>query len=984
MPSAVHFGEDVLSQLAAALRARQARRVFLITGPSRRFVDEVRAALEPVDLLVFDQAKVHVPVEVVEAAETAFAEFRPDAVVALGGGAATGLGKVLRVRHGGPLFAVPTTYSGSEMTAIYGLTRAGTKETERDDRARPDGVFYGPQFTAELPLSVKMKSLFNALAHSVSALSAGSLDDEGRSRALEAITMLAGAASQLAETPTGRQAQVEALRGASLSGAVLDRGHLGLHHRLAHDLGGRFALEHSGLHAVLLSHTLRLLADEQPDTYAAVETAGGVPDLPGQLFDLLRRVGAETSLKQLGVSWAGLQEFLESDPERPAGALEAAFHGRRPSRRQAQADWGLRQPVVVAGADLAAATTVVVAVHGRGSTAESIVGRVFEVAGHEPSLSIVAPQAVNNAWYENSYRDALETIGSPGQTAIDEVRQVVERVRADAPSARIVLFGFSQGSCVALECAARSDLSVDAVVAFAGARLGPSADYAPAPSAWDGQPILLGVAAGDDWVDGTDVRATAAWFEAAQARPELLMEPGETHEMFGRQRVRAREVILGRSIRQGDRGYGNAHESEALPGALPRRMNSPRRVRYGLYAEQINGTGFVAARHENFRSWMYRVRPSAQHGAFQRIEHPTFRANFGSTPADPTLRGYAPIAMPESPTDFVDGLKTFGGAGRPELRRGFAIHLYVANRSMDHRCLYNSDGDFLIVPQEGKLELLTEMGVLDVPPGHVALIPRGIKFSVLLDAPEARGYVAEVYGRHFELPERGPVGANGLTEPRHFVSPTAWYEDRLDPGYRVASKFAGEIFEATQDYSPYDVVAWHGNYTPYVYDLLDFGPVSNVRFDHPDPSIYTVLSAPMDEQGANTLDFVFFPPRWDATEGTFRPPFFHRNATTEFNGIIKDPQGDRPPFYAGGYFLTPSMTAHGVRATATQRAMMRREDPPPHRFSERSMWFQFESALPIGLTPWALESANRMTDWLDVWGTYRTHFSPFEPTDVSG
>ena len=306
-----------------------------------------------------------------------------------------------------------------------------------------------------------------------------------------------------------------------------------------------------------------------------------------------------------------------------------------------------------------------------------------------------------------------------------------------------------------------------------------------------------------------------------------------------------------------------------------------------------------------------------------------------------------------------------------------ALHLYVANRSMDERAFYNSDGDLLIVPQEGGLTLMTELGLLTVEPGTITTVPRGIKFSVLLNDGPVRGYVAEVYGRHFELPERGPVGANGLTEPRHFVCPRARYEDRLAPGYRIVNKYCGRLYECRQDYSPYDVVAWHGNYTPHRYDLMDFSPVSNVRFDHPDPSIYTVLSAPMDEHGTHTLDFVFFPPRWDVTEGTFRPPFFHRNATTEFNGIIRDAAGDRAPFYAGGYFLTPAMTPHGVLAGAVQRALTRTEDPPPHRSSERSMWFQFETALPVALTPWARTSHNRIEEWHEIWGTYRTHFQPF-------
>ncbi len=253
-----------------------------------------------------------------------------------------------------------------------------------------------------------------------------------------------------------------------------------------------------------------------------------------------------------------------------------------------------------------------------------------------------------------------------------------------------------------------------------------------------------------------------------------------------------------------------------------------------------------------------------------------------------------------------------------------------------------------------------------------------MKLSVLLRDGDARGFVGEVFGRSFRLPERGPVGANGLSEARDFRAPTAYHENRLAPGYRLTVKHAGALFEGTQDHSPFDVAAWHGNYAPYVYDLLSFAPVGNVRVDHPNPSIYSVLSAPLDEQGANSLDFVFFPPRWDATEGTFRPPFFHRNAVTEFNGIIRDPGGDHAPFYAGGYFLTPSMTPHGVRAPAVERHLSMSDEraDAPQRFEASSMWFQFETALPMTLTPWAMESENRLRDWHHMWGAYRTHYRP--------
>jgi homogentisate 1,2-dioxygenase len=440
------------------------------------------------------------------------------------------------------------------------------------------------------------------------------------------------------------------------------------------------------------------------------------------------------------------------------------------------------------------------------------------------------------------------------------------------------------------------------------------------------------------------------------------------------ERVRLRADILGAA--EAPRGFGNTHEVECLPGALPTDQNSPRKSPYGLYPEQINCSGFVAPRHENLRSWLYRIRPSAQHTRFDAVAHPTLGVDFTADP-EPNLCGWAPLPEPSAPTDFVDGLHTVGGAGSPEARRGFAVHLYAANTSMEDRAFYSADGDLVLVPELGAVTLLTEFGVLRVAPGHIAVIPRGLRFSVLLEGDWARGYVGEIFARHFELPPRGPVGANGLTDARHFVAPTPWYEDRLSPGYRITARFGGALFEARQDHSPYDVVAWHGELTPYAYDLSMFSPVSNVRVDHGDPSMYTVLSAPLDEQGAHALDLVVFPARWDVTENTFRPPFFHRNITTEINGIVREPSGGHDGvFQQGMTFITPAMTPHGVVNRGVERAFHLTDEQAdrPRRSTGASLWFQFETALPMRLTPWAAAAPNRIADWHDIWGNYRTHF----------
>jgi len=305
------------------------------------------------------------------------------------------------------------------------------------------------------------------------------------------------------------------------------------------------------------------------------------------------------------------------------------------------------------------------------------------------------------------------------------------------------------------------------------------------------------------------------------------------------------------------------------------------------------------------------------------------------------------------------------------LARGILAAAGLILAAETHAALNYADGDLLLVPWDGRLTLLTETGPLDVDPGTIAVLPRGVRFSVLLRDPVARGWLAETYGRHFELPERGAVGANGLADARHFLAPHAWFEDRIAPGYRVTVKHGGSLYEKTQDHSAYDVVAWYGNHLPFVYDLMDFSPVMSGRFDHIDPSVHTVLHAGLDEPGVSALDFVFFAPRWDASEHTFPPPYFHRNVVTEINGIIADPSLDPSgPFAVGGTFLTPGSTPHGVRAPAVERALAAGDTPT--RTHEASRWFQFESALPLHLTSWARRA--RIADWTARWGSYRSHF----------
>jgi homogentisate 1,2-dioxygenase len=972
-----------LEALPEILARAGSKRVLLITGESGRHVDLVRTLLagRDVEVHVFQGARRHVPEAVVRQARELLANSGADTIVALGGGSAIGLGKALRLdapAGQGPRFvAIPTTYAGSERTGMYGITAGGTKTTGRDPRVRPDAVVYDVELTAAMPKALTVTSLMNALAHPVSTLGAGSLEGEARAGALRAIEILYGALEALVRAPGSRQARAEALEGAGLAAQAIEAGKPGLHHQLAHRLGGRFDLDHSGLHSVLLPHTVRRLRDEAPAVAAEIDRCVRVPDLEAGLFDLLIRAGAATSLKALGVTWNGLRALLEEAPELPGALLSAAFHGRRPSVDTRLEDWGLPELVSVRGPALEAARRVVVAVHGRGATADSILGRAVELTGNDPGVAVIAPQAPNNSWYTGRYAAPQAELGAELEAARRQVAAVLDRaIERSGDPARVALFGFSQGGCLALDLFAARGQRLGALVALSGAAIGTPDEQRPPGAGVRGTPVLLGASAADPYLGAGDVERAGRALLAAGCWVTVEMVPGDSHGLHARHRLAARPLLRGVPAAPPLGGFGNAHESEALPGALPRDRNSPHPAPYGLYAEQVSGTGFVTRRHDNRRTWTYRIRPSAQQGPLAPLAHATFAADFAAEAPDPNLLGFRPLPVPDAAADFVDGLCTVGGAGSPGLRRGFAVHVYAANRGMEERCFANADGEMLILPELGGLTLLTELGALDVEPGQLALVPRGLRVSVLLRGPRARGYVAEVYGRSFELPERGPVGANGLTDARHFRAPAAFHEDRLAPGFRVTVKLGGALHEATQDFSPFDVAAWHGNHCPYVYDLAMFAPVGNTRVDHGDPSIYTVLSAPLDEPGANGLDLVVFPPRWDPTERTFRPPYFHRNATTEINGIVRDDDlSPGSPFAPGCLFVTPSMTPHGVRAGLVERALA--EDAAaqrPVRMPDGALWFQFETTLPFALTPWARGSAHRITDWPLVWGVYRKHF----------
>ncbi|HEX9488660.1 MAG TPA: homogentisate 1,2-dioxygenase, partial [Stellaceae bacterium] len=333
-------------------------------------------------------------------------------------------------------------------------------------------------------------------------------------------------------------------------------------------------------------------------------------------------------------------------------------------------------------------------------------------------------------------------------------------------------------------------------------------------------------------------------------------------------------------------GFGNEFATEAVAGALPVGRNSPQQVPLGLYAEQISGTPFTAPRGELRRSWLYRIRPTASHPPYRRRDDGLLRSGpFGEVETPPNRLRWDPLPLPEKPADFVDGLVTMGGNGDPAGGAGVAIHAYLANRSMTDRIFCDADGELLIVPQQGRLRLLTELGVLALAPGEIAVVPRGLRFRVELLDSTARGYVCENHGAVLRLPELGPIGSNGLANPRDFLTPVAWFEDAERP-VEVVQKFMGHLWATELDHSPLDVVAWHGNYAPYKYALANFNVMGTVSFDHPDPSIYTVLTSPSEIRGTANVDFVIFPPRWLVAEDTFRPPWFHRNVMNEFLSLV--------------------------------------------------------------------------------------------------
>lgn len=423
----------------------------------------------------------------------------------------------------------------------------------------------------------------------------------------------------------------------------------------------------------------------------------------------------------------------------------------------------------------------------------------------------------------------------------------------------------------------------------------------------------------------------------------------------------------------GQPGFGNHFSSEALPGALPSGQNTPQRAPYGLYAEQLSGTAFTAPRESNLRTWLYRLRPSVVQGEFVALDRKALRSRpFQEAPANPTPLRWNALPPQKESADFIDGLVTMMGAGVEGGTRGSAVHVYRANRSMEKRFFYNADGELLIVPQQGALKIRTELGTLDVAPLEIALIPRGIKFQVQLREATAYGYVCENYGAPFRLPQLGPIGANGLANPRDFLAPLAAYEDR-EGDFELVANFGGELWKAPLTHSPLDVVGWHGNYVPYKYDLRKFQVISPVNYDHPDPSIFTVLTSPSELPGVANIDFVAFAPRWLVTEHTFRPPYFHRNVMSECMGLIQGVyDAKQTGFVPGGMSLHNSFSGHGPDTDTFEKASQAGLQP---EFLADTMAFMFESSLPYRPTAFALKTEALQKDYVGCWRGLKKHFT---------
>ncbi len=419
-------------------------------------------------------------------------------------------------------------------------------------------------------------------------------------------------------------------------------------------------------------------------------------------------------------------------------------------------------------------------------------------------------------------------------------------------------------------------------------------------------------------------------------------------------------------------GFGNDFETEALPGALPQGMNSPQKCAYGLYAEQLSGTAFTA--HPPERTWCYRIRPSVKHSSrYKKIEVP-YWASAPCVDNDIISLGqyrWDPVDANGEELNWITGMRTMTTAGDVNTQVGMASHVYLVTESMVDDYFFSADSELLVVPQQGKLRFFTELGIIDIQPQEIAIIPRGLVYRVeLLEGP-ARGFVCENYGQKFEMPGRGPIGANCLANPRDFRAPVAAFEDR-EVTSTITVKWCGQFHQTEITQSPLDVVAWHGNYAPVKYDLTAYCPVGAILYDHPDPSIFTVLTAPSGTPGTANIDFVLFRERWLVAENTFRPPWYHKNIMSELMGNIYGIYDAKPEgFVPGGMSLHNMMLPHGPDKQAFEGASTAELGADK---LDNTMAFMFETRFPQHLTPFAAKEAPLQDDYIKVWEDLEKHY----------
>lgn len=421
-------------------------------------------------------------------------------------------------------------------------------------------------------------------------------------------------------------------------------------------------------------------------------------------------------------------------------------------------------------------------------------------------------------------------------------------------------------------------------------------------------------------------------------------------------------------------GFNGYHQSEAEHGALPKYQNSPQKPPMGLYAEQINGSAFTTAREQTKLTWCYRTRPSAAHEPFVEYNHPSWLSPpFNTISQAPNQYRWSPDKPSSLSTNFIDSIKTLAGYGSPQSLQGASTSTFIATKSMsdDNTYFSNNDGELLIVLQEGDILVTTELGLLQATTDNnnsdIIVIPRGIRFKVDLISTQARGYICENFGQPLQLPELGPIGANGLAHSRHFLYPKAYYEHNKisNSTYKWLCKYQGKLWQTKLDYSPCNVVAWHGNFAPYKYNLNLFNTINTVSYDHPDPSIFTVLTSPSGLPGVANIDFVIFPPRWMVAEKTFRPPYFHKNIMSEFMGLIRgiyDAKQDG--FLPGGASLHNRMCGHGPdydTVIAAEEANL-----APQKYKD-TLAFMFESNMAWDVTEYALNTELLQKDYYKCW-----------------